>query len=73
MATSGNVAREEASEETRTGDGAHGLWRLGTTAIFDICIVNLDAGSYLRMTTEKALEKSEKDKNIDNSRITWSI
>ena len=73
MATSGNVAREEASEETRAGDGAHGLWRLGTTAIFDICIVNLDAGSYLRMTTEKALEKSEKDKNIDNSRITWSI
>ena len=30
--------------------------------IFDIRIVNLDAGSYLRMTPEKALVKSEKEK-----------
>ena len=30
--------------------------------MFDIKIVNLDAGSYLRMTPEKAFEKAEKEK-----------
>ena len=29
--------------------------------MFDIRIVNLDAGSYLRMTPEKALTKAEKE------------
>ena len=29
--------------------------------MFDIPIANLDAGSYLRMTPEKTLEKAEKD------------
>ena len=30
--------------------------------MFGIIIINLDAGSYLRMTREKALAKAEKDK-----------
>ena len=30
--------------------------------MFNIQIVNLDAGSYLRMTPEKALAKAEKEK-----------
>ena len=30
--------------------------------MFDILIVNLDTGSYLRMTPEKALAKAEKEK-----------
>ena len=30
--------------------------------MFDIIIVNLDAGSYLRMTPEKVLAKAEKEK-----------
>ena len=30
--------------------------------MFDIEIVNLDAGSYLRMTPKKALAKAEKEK-----------
>ena len=30
--------------------------------MFDIRIVNLDEGSYLRMTSEKALSKAEKEK-----------
>ena len=34
----------------------------GTTAMFDIRIVNLDAVSYLRMMPEKALTKAEKEK-----------
>ena len=30
--------------------------------MFDIRIINLDAGSYLRMASEKALAKAEKEK-----------
>ena len=40
---------------------AHGFWKRGTTAMFDIIIVNLDAYSYLCMTPEKALAKAEKE------------
>ena len=36
--------------ESRSDVSAHGFWKQGTTAMFDITIVNLDAGSYLRMT-----------------------
>ena len=41
---------------------SHSLWKLGTTTMFDIQIVNLNTGSYLRMTPEMALAKSEKEK-----------
>ena len=34
----------------------------GFPAMFNIIIVNLDAGSYLRMMPEKALAKEEKEK-----------
>ena len=44
--------------ESRADVSAHGFWKRGTTAMFDIRIVNLDAGSYLRMTPEKALAKA---------------
>ena len=47
---------------SRADVSAHGFWKRGTTVMFDIRIVNLDAGSYLRMTTEKALAKAEKEK-----------
>ena len=46
--------------ELRADVSTHGFWKWGTTAMFDIRIVNLDAGSYLRTTQENALEKSEK-------------
>ena len=36
--------------ESREDVNAHGFWKLGTTEMFDIRIVNLDAGSNLRMT-----------------------
>ena len=45
--------------ESRADVSAHGFWKQGTTAMFDIIIVNLDTGSYLRMTPEKALAKAE--------------
>ena len=48
--------------ESRADVSAHGFWKRGTTAMFDIRIVNLDAGSYLQMTPEKALAKAEKEK-----------
>ena len=48
--------------ESRTDISTHGFWKQGTTAMFDIRIVNLDVGSYLRMTPEKALAKGEKEK-----------
>ena len=47
--------------ESRADVSAHGFWKRGTTAMFDIIIFNLNAGSYLRMTPEKALAKAEKE------------
>ena len=38
---------------------AHGFWKLGTTVMFNITILNLDAGSYLRMTNENDLAKAD--------------
>ena len=48
--------------ELRADVSTHGFWRRGTTVIFDIQIVNLDVGSYLHMTPEKALAKTDKRK-----------
>ena len=48
--------------ESRTDLSAHGFWKRGTTVIFDILFVNLNTGSYLRMTPEKSLAKAEKEK-----------
>ena len=46
--------------EPRADVSAQGLWKRRTTAIFNIRISNLNEGSYLRMTPEKALAKAEK-------------
>ena len=48
--------------ELRADVSFHGFWKWGTTAMFDIRIINLDTGSYLRMRPEKALAKAEKEK-----------
>ena len=47
--------------ESRADVRSHGFWKWGTTAMFDIQIVNLDAGSYLRMIPKKALAKAKKE------------
>ena len=48
--------------KSRAEVSAHGFWKRGTTAMFNIRIVNLDTSSYLRMTPEKALAKAEKER-----------
>ena len=48
--------------KSRADVSAHGFWKQGTTVMFDIRIFNLDVGSYLRMTPEKALAKAVKKK-----------
>ena len=46
-------------DESRADVYVHGLWKWGTTALFDMIIFNLDAGSYLCQTSAKALETME--------------
>ena len=50
------------SAESRADVSSHGFCKRGNTAMFDVRIVNLDTGSYLRMTPERALAKAEKEK-----------
>ena len=58
----GQLGQVVVPAESRADVRAHGFWKRGTTAMFNIQIVNLDAGSYLRMTPAKALSKAEKEK-----------
>ena len=54
----GQPGQVEVPVASRADINAHGFWKQGTTTMFDIRIVNLYAGSYLRMTPEKALPKA---------------
>ena len=55
-----STGKVEVTAESRSDISAHCFWKRGTTTMFNIRIVNLDAGSYLCMTTEKDLSKAEK-------------
>ena len=59
---SGIPRQVEVYAGSKADVSAHGFWKRGTTAILDICIVNLDAGSYQRMNMEKALANLDKEK-----------
>ena len=48
----------EVPAELRADVSAHSFWKRVTTTMFDIRIINLDVGSYLRMMPEKALSKA---------------
>ena len=56
----GKPGQIQVSAESRVDVSSHGFLKSSTTAMCDIRIVNLDAGSYLHMTPEKALAKAEK-------------
>ena len=47
--------KKDLPAESRSGVSTQGLWKWGTTVMFDIRIFNLNAVSYLCMTPEKAL------------------
>ena len=47
----GMTVQVQVPAESRADVSTQGFWKWGTTAMLDIRIVNLDAGSYLRMTT----------------------
>ena len=57
----GRTGQVEVPAESRADVSAHGFWKRGTTAMFDILIFNLNTGSYLHMTTEKDIAKEEKE------------
>ena len=59
--------------ESREYVSHHGLWKRGTTAMFDIRIVNLNASSYLGMMPEKALAKGEMEKRDLYLQSCWSV
>ena len=58
------LVQVEVPAESRADVSTHGFWKRGTTSMFDIRIVNLNTGSYLRMTPENALAKAEKEKKV---------
>ena len=45
----GKPGQVQVPAESRADVSAHGFWKRGITAMFDVRIVNIDAGSYLRM------------------------
>ena len=73
VATGEQEGEEQEGEEGATGQATvpdeswadvsvHGFWKWGTTALLDMKIVSLYAGSYLRQTSTKSLETAEKEK-----------
>ena len=50
----------ELPEESRADLNSLVVWNRGTTAMFEIVIVNLDTGYYLIMMPKKSHAKSEK-------------
>ena len=61
----GDGAEGAVPEGMRDDIGAHEFRKQGTTALFDTEIISLDAGSYLRMLSERVIVKTERD-NMDN-------
>ena len=50
------------TDESREDVYVHSIWKWGTSALFDVQIVNLDAGSYLRQMSANTLETVEREK-----------
>ena len=56
------LGKVAVATESREEVSAHDFWKRGTTTMFDIIFVSLDAVSYLCMTPKKALAKVEKNR-----------
>ena len=57
----GQTGQVVVPAESRADVSVNSFWKRGTTEMFEIKMVNLDASSYLCMTPEKALAKAEKE------------
>ena len=62
MGGQGVTGQAAVPDESGAGVAVHGFWKWGSSTLFDMLIVNLDAVSYLRQTFVKAPETTEKDK-----------
>ena len=49
-------------DEVRSDVSVHDFCKWGTSALFDMVIINLDVGYYLLQTSAKALATAEKEK-----------
>ena len=56
----GMTGQETFPDGSRAYVLVHGFWKWGTTNLFEIQIVNLYTGSYLRQASAKALATAEK-------------
>ena len=57
----GDTGQATVPDDSRADVSVHGFWKWGTTALFDMRIVNLYVGSYLRHTSANALTTAEKE------------
>ena len=58
----GVIGKATVPNYSKADVSVHGLWKWGTNALFYMQIFSLDAGSYLRQTSAKALAAAEKEK-----------
>ena len=58
----GETGHATVPDEPQVDVSVHGFWKWGTTALFDMQMVNLYAGSYLCQTYVKSLGTAEKEK-----------
>ena len=62
MGGQGETIQATMPDESWVDVPIHGFHNCGSSALFDMQSVNLDAGSYLIQTSAKALEKVDKEK-----------
>ena len=55
----GATGKAKAPDESHADVAVHGFWKWGTSAFFYMQISNLDAGSYLKQKSDKALVTAE--------------
>ena len=63
----------EIPAKSRADMSAYGFWKRRTTAMFGIIIVNLGAGSYLRMTPESLLQRRKRIISTYTFSLDWSM